>query len=223
MPTICIAPWTDPIIDTLGHDPRSEYVERFWLPTLGPTSLLLLRRIAARLERTPEGMSVDIAELSQSLGLGARDGTSSPLMRSFDRLTQFDLACVIKPETYAIRRNVPPVNRRHIRRLPESLQAEHDAWVDIQLGETPLEHARKRARRLAFTLFEQGDEVGGVERTLLGIGFHPTVCRESAEWARDRHQTAFAAATEAVIAAASPATAAAFAPTPDRSSRDTAA
>ncbi len=221
MPTISIAAWTDPIIDTLGHDPRSEYVERFWLPTLGPTSLLLLRRIAARLECSPDGMAVDIAELSQSLGLGARDGTSSPLMRSFDRLTQFDLACVIKPATYAIRRNVPPVNRRHIRRLPESLQAEHDAWVDIQLGESPLEHARKRARRLAFTLFEQGDEVGGVERTLLGIGFHPSVCRESALWAYDRHMTAFSAATEAVIAA-SEATAAA-APTPDRSSRETAA
>ena len=50
VPTISITPWADPIIDTLGHDPRSEYVERFWLPTLGPTTLLLLRRIATHFD-----------------------------------------------------------------------------------------------------------------------------------------------------------------------------
>ena len=41
--TLTIVPWIDPIIDTIGHDPRSRYAETFWLPTLGPTSLLLLR------------------------------------------------------------------------------------------------------------------------------------------------------------------------------------
>ena len=202
MPTLTIAPWTDPIIDTLGHDPRSEYVERFWLPTLGPTSLLLLRRIAGHLDRSPDGICLDVAELSQSLGLGAREGTSSPLLRSFDRLTQFDLACGTAPDAYAVRRNVPPVNRRHIRRLPGPLQSEHDAWVEIQLGESPLAHARKRARRLAFTLFEQGDDLDHVERTLLGIGFHPTVCRESAEWAHERHRIAFAALDGGIEASA---------------------
>ena len=200
MPTLSIAAWTDPIIDTLGHDPRSEYVERFWLPTLGPTTLLLLRRVACRLERLPDGWSVDVLELSQSLGLGNREGSSSPLMRSFDRLTQFDLACLTKPESFAIRRNVPPVNRRHLRRLPSSLQVEHEHWVDDQLAESPLARVRQRARRFAFTLFEQGDEVGSVERTLLGVGFHPSVCRESAEWARDRHRAAFEAVTRAEMA-----------------------
>ena len=29
-------PWLDPVIDELGHDPRSAYVETFWLPVLGP-------------------------------------------------------------------------------------------------------------------------------------------------------------------------------------------
>jgi hypothetical protein len=35
--TITIKPWNDPILDVAGHDPRSRYVETFWLPTLGPT------------------------------------------------------------------------------------------------------------------------------------------------------------------------------------------
>jgi hypothetical protein len=39
--TILIKPWNDPIVDTLGHDPRSRYVESFWLPTLGPSTLQL--------------------------------------------------------------------------------------------------------------------------------------------------------------------------------------
>src|SRR5581483_6430248 len=37
-PTVTITPWPDPVIDTLGFDPRASYVETFWLPTLGPTS-----------------------------------------------------------------------------------------------------------------------------------------------------------------------------------------
>jgi len=31
--TIRILPWKDPVIDTLGHDPRAPYPEKFWLPT----------------------------------------------------------------------------------------------------------------------------------------------------------------------------------------------
>ena len=37
---IRITPWIDPVVDQHGHDPRSSYVERFWLGTLGPTSVL---------------------------------------------------------------------------------------------------------------------------------------------------------------------------------------
>lgn len=37
-PTIDVVPWDDPVIDALGHPPRSTYVERFWLSILGPTA-----------------------------------------------------------------------------------------------------------------------------------------------------------------------------------------
>ena len=33
-----IRPWPDPVIDTVGHDPRSHYVEEFWLGILGPST-----------------------------------------------------------------------------------------------------------------------------------------------------------------------------------------
>src|SRR5690348_6469542 len=116
--TVTIPPWSDPVIDTLGFDPRSLYVETFWLPTLGPTSVLLLRHLAARLDREPKGFELALTETSQALGLGAREGNSSPLVRTLARLVQFDLACDDGRGTYAVRRHVPPVNRRHVRRLP---------------------------------------------------------------------------------------------------------
>jgi hypothetical protein len=39
-PGLCVEPWHDPVIDEVGHDPRSTYVETFWLPVLGPTTII---------------------------------------------------------------------------------------------------------------------------------------------------------------------------------------
>jgi hypothetical protein len=202
--TVTITPWSDPVIDTLGFDPRSLYVETFWLPTLGPTSVLLLRHLAARLDREPKGFELALTETSQALGLGAREGNSSPLVRTLARLVQFDLACDDGRGTYAVRRHVPPVNRRHVRRLPVALQAAHNEWVEAQLGEAPLERARRRARRLALVLLEQGDDVDHVEHALRDAGFHPAVSHESARWATEKHaeaQRALDAGPETVPAA----------------------
>jgi len=191
--TVTITPWPDPVIDTLGFDPRSSYVETFWLPTLGPTSVLLLRHLAARLDREPQGFELVLADASQALGLGARDGNSSPLMRCLARLVQFDVACDDGRGTLAVRRHVPPVNRRHIRRLPVALQAAHAEWVQAQLSEPPLERARRRARRLALTLLEQSEDPDRVEHALRTAGFQPTVCHESARWAVAKHRDALRA------------------------------
>ena len=124
-----ITPWPDPVLDVLGHDPRSWYAETFWLPTLGPTALLLLRHLADRFEQTPEGVELPVADTAAALGLGARDGEQSPLVRSLNRLQQFELACADDDDAIAVRRTLPPVHRRHVRRLPVALQARHEEWV----------------------------------------------------------------------------------------------
>ncbi len=189
--TITIKPWNDPVVDTVGHDPRSLYVETFWLPTLGPTALLLLRHLAARFDEHPAGIELPVAEASQALGLGDRAGNSSPIVRSLGRLEQFDLACTDPHSpTVAVRRNLPPVNRRHVRRLPAHLQVAHDEWAEARLAEQPLAEARRRARRLALALLEQGDDADHVERVLYSTGFHPAVCHEAARWAWGRHREA---------------------------------
>jgi hypothetical protein len=181
--TIRILPWSDPVVDTLGHDPRAPYPERFWLPTLGPTALLLLRHMAHRFDRSPGGFGLDLAETSRCLGLGERQGRNSPLGRSLARMVQFDLATEQGDGVLAVRRFVPPVNRRHIRRLPPSMQAEHDAWVRSHLADTPLAAARHNARRTALLLFGLGEGCPEVEHALGAAGFNPAVAREAAWWA----------------------------------------
>ena len=188
---LTVKPWPDPLIDTLGYDPRSRYVETFWLPTLGPTALLLLRHLADRFDRQPEGLELTVADTCHALGLGQRDGTSSPIVRTLERLTQFDLAC---DDGNGQRRGASQHPAResssHLRRLPSDLQVAHAEWAEAQLAEPPLATARRNARRVAFTLLEQGDDPDHVERVLHAMGFHPTVCHDSARWAYDRHRDA---------------------------------
>jgi hypothetical protein len=195
---IAVVPWTDPVIDTLGHDPRSWYAETFWLPTLGPTSLLLLRHLADRFERVDAGtqrISLVVTETAAALGLGTGTSEHAPLMRSMSRLVQFDLACRHTEHEFAVRRLLPPVNRRHVRRLPATLQARHEEWSQGALATSAADMARRRARRVAFTLYELGDDIDAVERVLHAAGFPPTLCRDAAEWAQRRHREAFEAAT----------------------------
>jgi hypothetical protein len=185
--TIVVKPWPDPVVDVLGHDPRSYYVETFWLPTLGPTAVLLLRHLADRFDRDPQGVRLTVSETAAALGLGARDGRDSPLVRTLTRLQQFDLAQEAGPETVAVRRNLPPVHRRHVRRLPAALQASHAEWVAAQHEAGPVALARRRARRVALMLLVQGEPIDTVERALHAGGFHPALAHEAARWARDRH------------------------------------
>jgi len=189
--TITIKPWLDPVVDVLGHDPRSRYVETFWLPTLGPTAVLLLRHLADRFDRTPEGLELTVADTSHALGVGQRDGASSPIVRTLRRLVQFDLACEDPmSDLIAVRRTIPPVAARHLRRLPAEVQAQHAEWAEPQGDDAPLAAARRRSRRVAFTLLEQGDDADHVERVLHSMGFHPALCHESAHWAHQRHREA---------------------------------
>ena len=63
-----------------------------------------------------------------------------------------------------------------MRRLPTELQTAHAEWADVDLADAPLATARRNARRVAFTLLEQGDDADHVEHVLHGIGFHPAIC-----------------------------------------------
>lgn len=127
--TIVILPWPDPLVEAVGHDPRSPYVERFYLALLGPTLTFLLRRLAEGLEAWPEGFETDAAGLAESLGLGTTPaGRYGPFERAVQRAVRFGLA---RPHTggLAVRRRLPPLSYRQVGRLPAVLREAHDAWI----------------------------------------------------------------------------------------------
>jgi hypothetical protein len=191
--TLAIRPWPDPVIDQLGHDPRSAYVERFWLGILGPSTTWLLRRVAAGLEAEPAGFDLDLGETARALGLGG-EGRHSPFVRALARCCQFELALPGDDGVLAVRRKLPPLSRRQLQRLPEALQEDHRRWQDAELHGPPAEALRRRARRLALSLLELGEGLEECERQLLRWRFAPALAREAAAWAWEQHRAAMAEA-----------------------------
>ena len=128
-----IRPWPDEVIDTLGFDARSAYVETYWLGILGPSTTWLLRRLVAGLDAAPEGFVLPLAETARQLGLGDRGGRHSPFLRAVTRTIQFELAEPRGDAILAVRRRVPPLNRRQVLRLSPALQEAHRRWQESQL------------------------------------------------------------------------------------------
>ena len=191
--TVFIRPWVDDVIDSLGFDPRSTYAETFWLGILGPSTAWLLRRMVAGLEDHPEGYEMRLAETARSLGLGERGGRHSPFLRAVTRTVQFELARPEEDGVLAIRRKVPPLNRRQLLRLPPALQSAHAEWQAQQLRVPTAEELRRRGRLLALSLVELGEDLEATERQLLRWRYHPALARDAALWAWQRHRAALAA------------------------------
>jgi hypothetical protein len=182
-PTLAVVAWTDPVIDTLGHDPRSWYVEQFWLGIIGPTSTWLLRRIAGRFDTDPDGFELNLDETARSLGLGGREGRHSPFQRALSRCVSFKLARPHGPGALAVHRRIPPLTLRQIDKLPPSLQTLHAEWSASQNRTGRVNEARDRSRRLALKLLDIGADRTAVELQLIRWRVHPAVAHEATQWA----------------------------------------
>ncbi len=183
VPTLTIEPWEDPVIDALGYPPRSTYVEHFWLSILGPTTTWLVRHLDARLEHEPDGATLDLTATAEALGLGAGRGRHSPLVRALHRACQFGVARAGGGSTLAVRRNLPPLTRHQIERLPAGVRAQHDTWRAVERDATTLNDQRRRARRVALALAELQEDIPTTEQRLHRWKVHPVVAREAAVWA----------------------------------------
>lgn len=179
-----IAPWIDPVVDRRGHDPRSSYVERFWLGTLGPTATWLLRRLVAGFDDQPDGYELDLAATAQALGLSHSRGRASPFGKAFGRCIMFGLAHQ-RSDGYAVRRRLPNMARRHLSRLPAELQREHERW----LGATASLDSLARGRTIATAMLEAGDDRGVIEPQLVAVGVPATTAAEIVELVRNERAT----------------------------------
>ena len=124
-----------------GFAGRSDYVERFWLPLLGPTALLTLRWTARMLGEHPAGVSVSMEDLSLQLGLGARAGASGPAPRALERLGHFGLARE-HAGTLMVRTHMPAVPPALMRRMPAAMRDSHTAWV-LHAGDQAVDPVRR--------------------------------------------------------------------------------
>ena len=176
-PTLIVMPWHDPVVEAVGYDARSAYVELFWLGILGPTSTWLLRRLVTGLDAYPEGYELDLAETANALGLSLTAGIHSPFGKALNRCIMFGVAHE-SARGIVVRRQIPPLALRQLRKLPPHLQAAHAEWMQRR---TPDTGELARAVELAATMIRLGDEPHQLERQLLSIGVPP---REAVEAVR---------------------------------------
>lgn len=153
---ILISPWPDPTIDALGHDMRDRdtapghapYVETFWLPVIGPTTLLLLRRANSHLDARRTG-EIPTELLAQSLGLGPSISRSSKLSDTLDRAERYGFAKLsFQGDELRVRTHAPPLPERYVKRLPAPLQSLHQ-HLRRPLGVPQVERRHLLERRAA--------------------------------------------------------------------------
>lgn len=188
--TVILRPLLDPAVDAHGYDPRSSYVELFWLGVLGPSSVLLLRRVATGFDAWPEGFELDVQETADALGLAAGHRNSA-FTRTVQRIVQFGMARIGDDGLY-VRRRLPQLGARHLARLPTSLRDAHRAWAANGPGDDETAREHQRAHAAALSLIGIGDEPDLVEQHLRAIGIQPRLASQAVAWAlgRSRHPTA---------------------------------
>ena len=172
-----VRPWIDPVVESSGHDPHSRYVELFWLGVLGPTATWLIRRFADGLEMFPDGYELDLYETAQAIGLSAMPGKSTAFVRAMGRCVLFGMADR-NDEGFDVRRKVPSLELRHLRRLPEHLRVAHAEWHREHRVDDADRHSaveRQRAEAVAEALLRTGDDPSTVERRLSLLGVQPNI------------------------------------------------
>jgi hypothetical protein len=135
-PTLAVEPWPDPVVEAMGHDPRSAYANEYWLPLVGPSVMAVARKLVEQIEAAGGPTTVEVIELAGSVGLGCTVGPeglarNSRIVATLGRLCQFGLAHThANPDGTAllrVRTAWAPLTRRQAERLPAHLLARLDA------------------------------------------------------------------------------------------------
>lgn len=119
MREITVTAWSDPVVERLGHPADSGYVERYYLPTIGPSTWALYRRLAETVATGPQRVDIDL--LAKCIGI-----TQLVIVdRTVRRLYTFRLARVGLGDVMEVRTVVPDITSRMVAHLPAHLRAQH--------------------------------------------------------------------------------------------------
>jgi hypothetical protein len=127
--TLYVTPWTDPVLDKLGHDPRSPYTERYWLPILGPSTILLLRKLATELEQHPTGYQLNTTQWAHELGLEIKGG--QPQAATVIPTTSGDRLPSVASTGQPLRSTIVSSPRGHIRDSEKKLNENRQLYKKI--------------------------------------------------------------------------------------------
>jgi hypothetical protein len=99
-------------------DVRDRYVEKYWLPILGPSCIWFLRSAVDHLAHR-ECVTLPTEAFSMSLGL-----RSNALAKAVDRLVKFN-QIQVRDNTIAVPFKLPMLHNGQVARLPQFLQMSH--------------------------------------------------------------------------------------------------
>ena len=121
-----------PQVHHMGLQLDEPYVERCWTPILGPTAVLLLRRLPVLWLQSPT-IGVRVDELAASLGVGRADGKTSPLMRAIGRLVHMRFAVSSGDREIDVYTEVRPLGSRQLARVPDGVRLLHERLLAARL------------------------------------------------------------------------------------------
>jgi hypothetical protein len=132
-------PHPNPKVRRVGFTLDDPYVEQVWTAVIGPSALLVLRRLPV-LWREREPALVDLRELGQSLGLGPSLARSGRTRQTIERLVAFEMAHWLPGNELGMRTEVAPLSGRQLARVPEWTRQVHDRLLGTHLDRLTLAH-----------------------------------------------------------------------------------
>ena len=110
------------------------YLERCWTPLMGPSGVLLLRRMP-ELWRRGTSVGIEVEELARSLGLGSAKGRRSAIWRTMDRVANMRFGAWSGAQELEIYTEVRPLGPRQLERVPEAVQEVHHDLLGTHLDQ----------------------------------------------------------------------------------------
>jgi hypothetical protein len=124
------------MVRACGIEPTDPYLERCWLPVVGPSTVALVRHVADLTSSNGEA-HVQLSDLGRQLGLGAVEipSRNNKLVRTLSRAEGFGLAFTSvgvlgESMTFGIHNELALVPSRLLKRLPELAMHHHVAAVE---------------------------------------------------------------------------------------------